>query len=980
MNNPILVCAIAAALGSAAANAAPAIVVTARSGTPEAQERLADGVADRAKHTLAVDAQGNTYVVGSRWNGTGWRYRTTKYAPDGSVVWNAAQAPGDNPGELPYGVGVDAAGNVYVTGTNNIQFVTLKYDSAGTQQWVQRYSVPSGLYQQPRAMAVDAAGNVYVSGRSQADGFGIDNFDYGTVKYDTNGNQLWAARYNGPDGLGDEVQAIALDGDGNVYVTGGSKATGNRSEYATVKYNAAGIQQWAARYGGGVHGDQANAIAVNGDSVVVTGISNNGTHYEPVTISYDRATGTRQWTARITGTANGYGSAVTSDGQGGVYVAGSSWNGYNGFMVVKYDGAGVQQWQKTYVPYSGISGSNLAFSVALDPTGGVVAAGRAIGFNGFDYGVMKYDSAGNLQWSQLFNGPPGTLDDQAGAVAVRGDGVVVVAGTEAYSQGGSNADRRTTLFVVDGVQATTPQISIGPSVTGQPYAANVSVRGKVGFPAGSVLVSDGDGHSCGIVLANGDGVCTLSNATAGGKTISATFSSDEPALFSGSVHDFTHIVDKAATQLTLTTPGLTRPGDSFSANVDFGVVAPGAGTPTGNLTVGDGVDSCTITPPANSCALTLTTPGARTVSASYAGDANFLAATTSAAHRVNRPPNATSDSYALAEDGNLPVAAAGVLANDLDDDGDALHANAGTFTAGGIGGTVVLRADGSFDYTPPADANGIATFAYTAGDGAETATGNASIDVRAVNDPPSFAIGTNLTHAAATTGAQNVPGFVTSVNMGPANEAGQSLAALTATIDSDPNDVLDAIGFDLNGNLGYQLSGRGGTAAISVRARDDGGTTDGGNDTSAAQTFTITVTSGVDLVVGVDNGRRFLVGGSAVSYAVTVRNLGPDTASQAQVSIAQPGNLSGFTWSCTRSDATPCATVGGGGAVSQRVDVPVGVTVTFQVGATVVALPESPVALQVSAAPAAGQTEVQPASNTASDIDAVGIFANGFEG
>jgi hypothetical protein len=971
-----------AAVLCTSALAAPAIVVTARSGDPGAPERLADGSADRGRHTLAVDAAGNAYVVGSRWNGTEWRYRTTKYAPDGSVAWNAMQSPQtENPGQFPYGIGVDAAGNVYVTGSNYVQFVTIKYDSAGTQQWLKRYSFPGGVYQQPRAMAVDAAGNVYVTGRSQAGGAGIDQFDYATVKYDTDGNELWTARYNGPDGLQDEVLALALDPDGNVYVTGGSKGAGGRNDYATVKYDASGVQQWASRYGSGRHGDQGNGIVVNGDSVVVTGISNTGDHYDAMTFAYDRATGVQQWSATVTGPHNNYGSALVRDGQSNVYLAGSNWNPGNGLMMAKFDAAGTQQWLRNYLPYAGITGSSIAYAVALDPTGGIVSAGRATGFDGFDYGVVKYDEAGNLVWSQLFNGPPGTLDDQAGAVAVRNDGVVVVAGTEAYSQSSTGNDRRTTLFIVDGVQVTSPRLDIAPSVTGEPFAVNVSVRGKVGFPAGSVLVADSDGHTCGIALANGDGACTLANAAAGSKTVTATFSSDAPTLFASSANTTAHVVNKAATRLTVTTPGLTRPGDSFTASVDFGIVAPGSGTTTGDITVGDGVDSCTIAPPATHCALTLTTSGARTITATYAGDANFLAAGASVAHRVNRIPTTAADNYSLAEDGSLAIAAAaGVLANDTDVDADTLAATPGTFTAGGIGGTVVLRADGSFDYTPPADTNGTATFAYTASDGAETATGSVSIEVRAVNDPPTFAIGSNFAHAAATTGLQTVPGFVTQLSMGPANESGQSLAALTATVDSDPNGVLDAVGFDLNGNLSYQLSGHGGTATVSVRARDDGGTTDGGNDTSAAQTFTITVASGVDLVVGVGNGKRFLAGGSAASYVATIANLGPDTASQAQVSIAQPANLAGFAWTCTRSDATPCATASGGGAVSQLVDVPVGVTVTFQIGGTVVALPESPVALHISAAPAAGQTEMQPTTNTASDIDAVGIFANGFDG
>src|SRR5689334_22240990 len=60
---------------------------------------------------------------------------------------------------------------------------------------------------------VDAAGNVYVTG--------YNNQDFATVKYDTNGNELWVATYNpAPEIYSGGATAIALDAAGNVYVTG----------------------------------------------------------------------------------------------------------------------------------------------------------------------------------------------------------------------------------------------------------------------------------------------------------------------------------------------------------------------------------------------------------------------------------------------------------------------------------------------------------------------------------------------------------------------------------------------------------------------------------------------------------------------------------------------------------------------------------------------------------------------------------------
>jgi uncharacterized delta-60 repeat protein len=296
---------------------------------------------------VTVDGTGNVYVSGySFGSGSGYDYATVKYGPDGSQLWAARYNGPGNGTDVGEAIAVDSAGNVYVTGysyggnTTTNDYATIKYDANGTQLWVARYNGPGNGIDIPFAIAVDNAGNAHVTGRSFGSGTASD---YATIKYATNGTQLWLARYNGPGNGTDFAFALALDGAGNVYVTGQSfGGTGNSFDYGTVKYGPNGNQLWAARYNGPASGnDFAFGLAFDGTgNVCVTGGSYGGalTTNDIATVKYS-TNGTQLWAARYDGSAHldDIGRAIAVDSAGGVYVAGeSAASGGDEYVILKY--------------------------------------------------------------------------------------------------------------------------------------------------------------------------------------------------------------------------------------------------------------------------------------------------------------------------------------------------------------------------------------------------------------------------------------------------------------------------------------------------------------------------------------------------------------------------------------------------------------------------------------------------------------------
>jgi Big-like domain-containing protein len=217
----------------------------------------------------------------------------------------------------------------------------------------------------------------------------------------------------------------------------------------------------------------------------------------------------------------------------------------------------------------------------------------------------------------------------------------------------------------------------------------------------------------------------------------------------------------------------------------------------------------------------------------------------------NQPPTAVSDEYSSLEgyDHILQVSAAsGVLQNDRDPEGGALTASDASDPPNG---KVTLNRDGSFSYAPDADFFGDDRFTYTASDQAGNASSaTVTIHVAPVNDPPGFYDRGDPRKVKAGAGPQTVPDWATSVHPGADNESDQTLEFVVI---GNSNPGLFTPGGQPavtitdrqagKATLTYTPSGQGGSATITVVLKDNGGTANGGQDTSAPHTFTIRVRS-----------------------------------------------------------------------------------------------------------------------------------------
>lgn len=391
---------------------------------------------------IAVDDSGYVYVTGTSYsNSTHYDYTTIKYYSNGDTAWvRRYNGPGDYIDDA-CDIAVDASGYVFVTGVSynsdsTADYATIRYKPNGDTAWVRRYNGPGNGSDWPHALSVDNSGNVYVTGESYG-----TSLDYATIKYKWNGDTIWVRRY-GSGGYNDRAYAISIDISGNVYVTGSSY--GYYEDFITIKYDSNGDTAWTRRYNGTAsNADEPYAMAVDSaGNVYATGRSYGGigTIHDYATVKYN-SSGTQQWVAIYNGPANNVDEAraIALDDSGNVYVTGYSYGNLNDFATVKYDPSGNQRWVVRYD--SGHEPGDEAHAIAVDGSGNVYVAG-----GGYDFTTIKYGQFGGEKILVLRDG-----SDSLNSIADKTFKVYKVTDdpptlTESYlGELTTNADGRTTV-------------------------------------------------------------------------------------------------------------------------------------------------------------------------------------------------------------------------------------------------------------------------------------------------------------------------------------------------------------------------------------------------------------------------------------------------------------------------------------------------------------------------------------------------------
>ena len=306
---------------------------------------------------------------------------------------------------LGFKIVIDSSGNIYVGGCTSVyqgghvwsDLILIKYSNSGEVIWYRIWASPESPGTETpdlcTGLVLDSSENIYVVGDSGTHSMLL-------LKYDSDGNLLWSkSRYRYP------AYGVAIDSEDNLYITGFYGVAGNPHDIYAAKYDNDGVLLWETIWG------RADRDREMGYDIVVDSIGNvyiaGHTDFMPILMKFSNS-GDLLWYDIYTDVSYGRGYGIALDSLDNIYVVGLS-DGSNYFRDIdirKFESSGNQLWKRTFGGPTW--GDDWGFDIFIDASDYIYIGGTCRNQTAenppdvWDYCAIKYDSLGNLLWSDIW--------------------------------------------------------------------------------------------------------------------------------------------------------------------------------------------------------------------------------------------------------------------------------------------------------------------------------------------------------------------------------------------------------------------------------------------------------------------------------------------------------------------------------------------------------------------------------------------------
>ncbi len=329
-------------------------------------------------------------------------------------------------------------------------------------------------------------GGFAVAGRTESFGAGVT--DFLLVKFTSTGALQWSRTVGGTDD--DYGNSVVNTNDGGFALVGWTESFGAGSnDLLLIKLTSTGTMEWSRAVGGASRDNSYSVTQTSDGGFAVTGWTETfGPGTKGLFIMKFTSAGALQWSRTVGSSSEEGGNSVAQTTDGGFVVAGYTWGfgeGWSNLFLVKLTSAGELEWSRVI----GGTNSDYGTCVVQASDGGFAIAGytRSFGAGGSDLFFVKLNSAGNLEWSRAVGG---TSDDAGSSVVQAGDGGFVVAGdTRSFGAGASD------LFIVKFSSAGNLQWSRVAGGTDDDRGYSVVQASDGGFAVAGFTESFGSGSN-----------------------------------------------------------------------------------------------------------------------------------------------------------------------------------------------------------------------------------------------------------------------------------------------------------------------------------------------------------------------------------------------------------------------------------------------------------------------------------------------------